>query len=53
VNVVWHGVLSSGPVNMVIPQGDKELQQALNGVINQMQADGSIDKIAIQYIGAQ
>jgi polar amino acid transport system substrate-binding protein len=53
VNVVWHGVLSSGPVNMVIPEGDKELQQALNGIIKQMQADGFTDKAAVQYIGAQ
>lgn len=53
VNVVWNGVLSSGPINMVIPEGDKELQQALNGVIKQMQADGFTDKIAVQYIGAQ
>jgi polar amino acid transport system substrate-binding protein len=53
VNVVWHGVLSSGPVNMVVPQDDKELQQALNDVIKKMQADGFIDQTAVKYIGAQ
>jgi polar amino acid transport system substrate-binding protein len=53
VNVVWHGVLSSGPVNMVVPQDDKALQQALNATIKQMQSDGTIDKLALQYIGAQ
>jgi polar amino acid transport system substrate-binding protein len=53
VNVVWHGVLSSGPVNMVVPQDDKELQQALNDVIKQMQTDGFIDKTAVTYIAVQ
>lgn len=53
VKVVYHGVLSSGPVNMVIPQGDKELQSALNDIIKQLQADGTIDNLAVKYLSGQ
>jgi polar amino acid transport system substrate-binding protein len=53
VTVIWHGVLSSGPVNMVIPNGDKELQAELNGIIKKMQDDGFIDEIAVKYIAVQ
>ncbi len=49
VKVVYHGVLSSGPINMVIPNGDKELQTALNDIIKQMQSDGTIDTLASKY----
>ncbi len=49
VKVVYHGVLSSGPMNMVIPSGDKTLQAALNDAIKQFQADGTINILAIKY----
>ncbi len=49
VKTVYHGVLSSGPINMVLPQDDKELQAALNDAIKQMQADGFTDGLALKY----
>jgi polar amino acid transport system substrate-binding protein len=49
LNIVYHGVLSSGPMNIVIPDGDKELQQAINEIIKQLQDEGFIDDLAVKY----
>jgi polar amino acid transport system substrate-binding protein len=49
LNIVYHGVLSSGPMNIVIPQDDKELQKAINDIIKQLQDEGFIDKLAAKY----
>ena len=49
LNIVYHGVLSTGPVNIVLPEGDKELQQAINEIIGQLQAEGFIDELALKY----
>ena len=49
LNIVYHGVLSTGPVNIVIPNEDKELQQAINEIIGQLEAEGFIDELAVKY----
>jgi len=49
VKVVYNGVLSAGPMNMVIPDGDAELQAELNRVIKELQDEGFIDGLAIKY----
>lgn len=49
LNIVYHGVLSSGPMNIVIPEGDKELQKAINDIIKQLQDEGFIDNLAVKY----
>ena len=49
LTIVYHGVLSSGPMNMVIPNGDAELQQAINEIIKQLQDEGFIDKLAVKH----
>ncbi|MGB8981768.1 MAG: transporter substrate-binding domain-containing protein [Anaerolineales bacterium] len=49
LKIVYHGVLSSGPMNIVIPNGDAELQQALNEVIRQLDSEGFIDGLADKY----
>jgi polar amino acid transport system substrate-binding protein len=49
LEIVYHGVLSSGPVNIVIPDGETELQQAINEVIQQLQDEGFIDQLAVKY----
>lgn len=49
LKIVYHGVLSSGPVNIVIPEGDKELQRAINDIIKQLQDEGFIDALAVKY----
>jgi polar amino acid transport system substrate-binding protein len=49
LKIVYHGVLSSGPMNIVIPNGDAELQQAINEIIKQLQSEGFIDDLAVKY----
>ncbi|MFT3893421.1 MAG: ABC transporter substrate-binding protein [Anaerolineales bacterium] len=49
LKIVYHGVLSSGPMNIVVPQDDKELAQAINEVIKQLQSEGFIDALAVKY----
>jgi polar amino acid transport system substrate-binding protein len=49
LKIVYHGVLSTGPVNIVLPEGDKELQKAINDIIKQLQDEGFIDKLAVKY----
>jgi polar amino acid transport system substrate-binding protein len=49
LNIVYHGVLSSGPMNIVIPDGDKELQAAINDIVKQLQDEGFIDNLAVKY----
>jgi polar amino acid transport system substrate-binding protein len=49
LQIVYKGVLSSGPMNIVIPQGDVELQKAINDIIKQLQDEGFIDGLAVKY----
>jgi polar amino acid transport system substrate-binding protein len=49
LNIVYHGILSTGPVNIVLPQGDMELQTAINDAITQLQSEGFIDALAVKY----
>jgi polar amino acid transport system substrate-binding protein len=49
LTVVYHGVLSSGPMNMVLPQGDTELAGKINAILADLQAEGFIDELAVKY----
>jgi polar amino acid transport system substrate-binding protein len=49
VKIIYNGVLSSGPMNMVIPNGDAELQTELNRIIKELQSEGFIDTLAVKY----
>ncbi len=49
LKILYHGVLSTGPMNIVLPEGDKELQQAVNEIIKQLQDEGFVDKLAVKY----
>ena len=49
LNILYHGVLSTGPVNIVLPEGDKELQKAVNDTITQLKSEGFIDTLAVKY----
>jgi ABC-type amino acid transport substrate-binding protein len=33
MTIVYHGVLSTGPLNIVIPEGDKDLQDEVNRIL--------------------
>ena len=49
LEIVYHGVLSSGPMNIVIPNGDAELQTAINDILKQLKDEGFIDTLAVKY----
>ncbi len=49
MKVVYHGVLSTGPVNIVMPEGDAELQAEVNRIIKELQGEGFIDDLAVKY----
>jgi polar amino acid transport system substrate-binding protein len=53
LKIVYKGVLSSGPMNIVIPEGDKELAKAINDVLKQLQSEGFVDKLAVKYFAAK
>ncbi len=48
LTIIYTGVLSTGPMNIVIPNGDAELQQAINNIIKQLQDEGFIDSLAVK-----
>lgn len=50
LKVVWHGVLTSGPFNIVIPEGDKELKDEMDKIIKQLQDEGFIEQLIAKYI---
>jgi polar amino acid transport system substrate-binding protein len=49
MTIVFHGVLSTGPLNIVIPEGDKDLQEEINRILKELQADGFVDALAMKY----
>ncbi|PWH19685.1 MAG: amino acid ABC transporter substrate-binding protein [Anaerolineae bacterium] len=49
LKIVYTGVLSSGPMNIVLPDGDTELAQAINDILKQLQQEGFIDQLAQKY----
>lgn len=53
MKILYHGVLSSGPVNMVVPDGDLELLAELNKTIQALKAEGFIDSLAEKHFAAQ
>jgi len=53
LKIVYQGMISSGPMNIIIPNGDTALAEALNKAIEQLQKDGFIDQLAVKHIGGQ
>ena len=49
--VVYHAEVSTGPVNIITPEGSTELTNAINEVIANMLADGFIDQLSVKWIG--
>lgn len=50
LKIVYEGQVSSGPVNIVIPEGDTELKEALDEVIAELQEEGFIDQLIVEYM---
>lgn len=49
LTVLYHGVLSTGPLNIVLRDGDKELQAEVNKHIKDLSDEGFIDDLAVKY----
>ena len=48
-DIVFTGVLSTGPINIVLPNGDTQLQAEVNRIIKELQDEGFIDDLAVKY----
>ncbi|MFZ5808516.1 MAG: transporter substrate-binding domain-containing protein [Chloroflexota bacterium] len=53
LKIILTAVVSSGPMNIVIPEGDKELAAAINDILKQLKEEGFIDNLGIKYFTAQ
>jgi len=51
LKVVYHAEISTGPVNIIVPEGDVELTNALNEIIADLLEEGFIDELAERHIG--
>lgn len=51
LQIVYRGQLYSGPMNMVVPEGDKDLAAELNKVIAELKEEGFIQAVAEKYMG--
>jgi len=50
LKVPFTGVVSNGPVNIIVPEGAKELTAEMNKYIAEMLADGFIDSIILKHM---
>ncbi len=53
LKIVYTGVLSSGPMNIVVPNDDTALAQAFNDIIKALQTEGWVDALAVKYIAGE
>jgi polar amino acid transport system substrate-binding protein len=53
LKILWHGVLSTGPVNIVLPQGEAELKAEIDRIIQELQNEGFIDALAVKWFSGQ
>jgi len=51
LKVVYHAEVSTGPVNIIVPEGDVELTNAMNEIIADLLEEGFIDELAERHIG--
>lgn len=51
LKVAFKGVLSSGPMNIIIPNGDAALAAEMNKIIQQLEQEGFIKQLAVKFIG--
>ncbi|HAF48050.1 MAG TPA: amino acid ABC transporter substrate-binding protein [Anaerolineaceae bacterium] len=47
--IVFEDMLYTGPINIVLPEGDSELQERVNSIIAELQSEGFIDDLAVKY----
>jgi polar amino acid transport system substrate-binding protein len=47
--IIYTGMLYTGPINIVIPEGASDLQAEVNRIIAELQAEGFVDALAVKY----
>ncbi len=51
LKIVYVGVISSGPINMVIPEGETELTEEINKIITALKDEGVIEALVLKHFG--
>lgn len=49
IEIILTAVVSSGPMNIVVPQGDATLAKAINDILADLQSEGFIEALAVKY----
>ena len=49
MTIVYKGVLSTGPLNIVVPEGDTSLQEEFNRVLTELQDEGFVAQLAVKF----
>ena len=49
--IVFEEMLYTGPINIVLPEGDTAIQEEINAIISDLQEEGFIDTLALKYFG--
>jgi polar amino acid transport system substrate-binding protein len=47
--IVFEDMLYTGPINIVLPEGDTAIQEEINTIIADLQEEGFIDSLALKY----
>ena len=49
MKIVYKGVLSTGPLNIVVPEGDTSLKEEFNRILKELQDEGFVAQLAVKY----
>ncbi len=49
IEIILTAVVSSGPMNIVVPQGDTALAEAINAILAELKSEGFIETLAVKY----
>jgi ABC-type amino acid transport substrate-binding protein len=49
LKIIYQGMLYTGPINIVLPDGAADLQAEVNRIIAELEAEGFIDALAVKY----
>jgi polar amino acid transport system substrate-binding protein len=49
LKIIYEGMLYTGPINIVLPEGSTALQDEINSIISDLKDEGFIDDLAVKY----
>lgn len=53
LKIIYTGVISSGPMNIVLPEGEKELAAAINAILADLKTEGFIEQLGVKYFSGE